>query len=145
MKHLSFFILILLLVIMIGCKTMQPTIGTTTKNDSISVRTEFVHDTTYIEKTREVTKTSDTIRIYDSIVIYKFRDRVKTDTLLRYHSDTTQVVQYVEKPIAPFVRNSCIALWIIIGVAILVLGSWIALKFYTGNFSFGKIFSLLRK
>lgn len=122
MKHLSFFIMILL-VTMVGCKTMQPTVGTTIRNDSISVRTEYVHDTTFIEKLREVIKTPDTIYIHDSIVIYKFRDRVKTDTLVRYHSDTIQIVstEYVEKPIAPFVRNSCIALWCIIAAVVLLL------------------------
>lgn len=137
----------ILLVTMVGCKTMQPTVGTTIRNDSISVRTEYVHDTTFIEKLREVIKTPDTIYIHDSIVIYKFRDRVKTDTLVRYHSDTTQIVntEYIDKPIAPFVRNSCIALWVIIGVAILALVGWIWFGFATGKISWVKILSWIIK
>lgn len=137
----------ILLVTMVGCKTMQPTVGTTIRNDSISVRTEYVHDTTFIEKLREVIKTPDTIYIHDSIVIYKFRDRVKTDTLVRYHSDTTQIVntEYIDKPIAPFVRNSCIALWVIIGVVILALVGWTWFSFATGKISWGKILSWIIK
>ncbi len=146
MKRSSFFILfILLFVTMIGCASTQPTIGTTsnTQNDSIRIRTEYVHDTTIIEKLRLVIQKPDTVYIHDSTVVYKYRDRWRTDTLFRYHSDTIRIVEekLVEKEIAPFVRNSCIALWSVVGVAILALVAWIVWKFATGKLSLASILS----
>ena len=88
----SFFIILFLVinvVLMVGCATQQPIINTTTRNDSIVVHTEYIHDTTMIEKIREIYNAPDTLFIHDSTVIYKYKDRVKTDTLYRYHTDTT--------------------------------------------------------
>jgi multisubunit Na+/H+ antiporter MnhB subunit len=55
------------------------------------------------------------------------------------------VTNEVEKPIAPFVRNSCIALWVIVGVAFLSLVVWIVWKFATGKISWIEIITKLFK
>lgn len=125
MKKISCFILLLLLIVaMIGCRSMQPAIGSTSsRNDSIAIRTEHVHDTTIIEKLRTVIQKPDTLYIHDSIVIYKYRDSRKTDTLYRYHTDTITKIQevIVEKPVgSKFMQRSGIALWIIIGLTVIL-------------------------
>lgn len=148
MRKFLFFILFLLnVVLMVGCVTQQPTTNTSSRNDSIVVRTEYVHDTTLVERIREIYNAPDTLYIHDSTIIYKYRDRVKTDTLYRYHTDTTVIVQekLVEKPIAPFVKNSCIALWCILGVAILALVGWIIWKFATGKFTTAGLLGTIAK
>lgn len=71
-----------------------------------------------------VIQKQDTIYVHDSIVIYKYRDRWRTDTIYRYHSDTITKIQevIVEKPVgSKFMQRSGIALWIVIG-ALVVLG-----------------------
>lgn len=146
----SFFIILFLvvnIVLVVGCVTQQPTTNTSSRNDSIVVRTEYVHDTTLIERIREIYNAPDTLYIHDSTIIYKYRDKVKIDTLYRYHTDTTVIVQekLVEKPIAPFVKNSCIALWSILGVAILALVGWIVWKFATGKFTIAGIVGTIAK
>ena len=146
-KFLLFILFLLNVVLMVGCVTQQPTTNTSSRNDSIVVRTEYVHDTTLVERIREIYNAPDTLYIHDSTIIYKYRDRVKTDTLYRYHTDTTVIVQekLVEKPIAPFVKNSCIALWCILGVAILALVGWIIWKFATGKFTTAGLLGTIAK
>ena len=135
--------LLLLIVAMIGCRSMQPTIGSTSsRNDSIAIRTEYVHDTTIIEKLRTVIQKPDTLYIHDSIVIYKYRDSRKTDTLYRYHTDTITKIKevIVEKPIPKFVRNSAISLWIVIALAIV----WVIIKIAKGKIPIINLLSKLK-
>lgn len=123
-KFFFIMLFIFLLVAIPGCRSMQPAIGSTSsRNDSIAIRTEYVHDTTIIEKLRTVIQKPDTLYIHDSIVIYKYRDRLKTDTLYRYHTDTITKIQevIVEKPVgSKFMQRSGIALWIIIGLTVIL-------------------------
>lgn len=148
MRKFLFFILFLVnVVLMVGCVTQQPTTNTSLRNDSVVIRTEYIHDTTLVERIREIYNAPDTLYIHDSTIIYKYRDKVKIDTLYRYHTDTTVIVQekLVEKPIAPFVKNSCITLWCILGVAILALVGWIIWKFATGKFTTAGLFGAIAK
>lgn len=145
----SFFIILFLVnvVLMVGCVTQKPTTNTSSRNDSVAIRKEYVHDTTLVERIREIYNAPDTLYIHDSTIIYKYRYKVKTDTLYRYHTDTTVIVKekLVEKPIAPFVKNSCIALWSILGVAILAIVGWIVWKFATGKFTIAGIVGTIAK
>lgn len=148
MRKFLFFILFLLnVVLMVGCVTQQPITNTSSRNDSVVIRTEYIHDTTLVERIREIYNAPDTLYIHDSTIIYKYRDKVKIDTLYRYHTDTTVIVQekLVEKPIAPFVKNSCIALWCILGVAILALVGWTIWKFATGKFTTAGLLGAIAK
>lgn len=136
---------------MIGCASSRPIIGESSNHErELSTNQSHVEhtiDSTLIDRLREVITRNDTVFIHDSIYIYKLRDRNVTDTvhdtLYINNTDTIRltITNEVEKPIAPFVRNSCIALWVIIGVAILVLVGWIWFSFATGKISWGKILS----
>ena len=134
---------------MIGCASSRPIIGESSNHEreqsTNQSHVEHTIDSTLIDRLREVITRNDTVFIHDSIYIYKFRDRHVTDTvhdtLYINNTDTIRltVTNEVEKPIAPFVRNSCIALWVIIGVAILALVGWIWFSFATGKFSWANI------
>lgn len=141
---------------MIGCASSRPIIGESSNHESDHRNTrshvENTTDSTIIDRLREVIVRNDTVYIHDSIYIEKWRERqVKDtihDTLYINHTDTIRriITNEVEKPIAPFVRNSCIALWVIVGVAFLSLVVWIVWKFATGKVSFANILSkILRK
>lgn len=134
---------------MIGCASSRPISGEYSNHErehsNNQSHVESTTDSTYIDRLREVITINDTVYIYDSIYIYKWRDRqiadTLHDTLYINNTDTIRmtITNEVEKPIAPFVRNSCIALWVIIGVAILALVGWIVWSFATGKLSWGKL------
>lgn len=147
------FIVILAVFGMVGCATARPTITNTSNHEqehtNLQSHNERLVDSTLIDRLREVIVRNDTVYIHDSIYIFKWRDRYVGDTihdtLYIENTDTiyrpveVKVPIEVEKPIRPFVRNSCIALWGIIGVAILALIIWLVWKFATGKFSWAKI------
>lgn len=134
---------------MIGCASSRPIIGESSNHERDHSNTrshvESTTDSTIIDRLREVIMRNDTVYIHDSIYIEKWRERqVKDtihDTLYINNTDTIRltITNEVEKPIAPFVRNSCIALWVIIGVAILALIGWMWFCFATGKISWAKI------
>lgn len=151
-----FLFIVLTMITMIGCASSRPIIGESSNHEreqsNNKSHVEHTTDSTLIDRLREVITRNDTVFIHDSIYIYKFRDRHVTDTvhdtLYINNTDTIRltITNEVEKPIAPFVRNSCIALWVIIGVAILALIGWIAWNFATGKFSWTSILKwLLRR
>ena len=136
---------------MIGCASSRPIMSESSNHEreqsTNQSHVEHTTDSTLIDRLREVITRNDTVFIHDSIYIYKLRDRYVADTihdtLYINNTDTIRltITNEVEKPIAPFVRNSCIALWVIIGVAILALVGWIWFSFATGKISWGKILS----
>lgn len=145
---------------MVGCATARPTISRSSNHNqehsNSHISKEHVIDSTLIDRLREVIVRNDTVFIHDSIYIFKWRDRQVTDTVhdTLYINNTDTIIDYIEvekpvyidKPISPFVRNSCIALWSIIGVAILALIVWIVWNFATGKVSWtgliAKLFSV---
>jgi hypothetical protein len=139
------------MITMIGCASSRPIMSESSNHErehsNNQSHVEHTTDSTLIDRLREVITRNDTVFIHDSIYIYKFRDRQVTDTvhdtLYINNTDTIRltITNEVEKPIADFVRNSCIALWVIIGVAILALVGWIWFSFATGKISWGKILS----
>lgn len=145
------FFIVLTMITMIGCASSRPIMSESSNHEreqsTNQSHVEHTTDSTLIDRLREVITRNDTVFIHDSIYIYKLRDRHVTDsihdTLYINNTDTIRltVTNEVEKPIAPFVRNSCIALWVIIGVAILALVGWIWFSFATGKMSLGKILS----
>lgn len=142
-------------MVMVGCATPRPTISNTscseTKYSNEKSHVESVIDSTIIDRLREVIYRNDTVYIRDSIYIEKWRDRHVTDTVRdtlyieKIDTITNTVEVEIEKPIAPFVIKSCIALWVIVGVAILAIVAWVWFNFATGKFSWAKILSKLIK
>lgn len=152
----KFFLFIMFLVTSfgwLGCKS-QPTISSSSDHEIEHTNTkshdERMMDSTLIDRLREVIVRNDTVFVRDSIYIFKWRDHhvrdTVRDTLCVSHTDSIRIPVEVEKPIAPFVRNSCITLWVIVGVAILALIGWLVYGFATGKFSWikiaGKLFGL---
>lgn len=145
--------LFIFVVFMIGCATPRPIVDSNTSNHEQEHSTKESHnerviDSTIIDRLREVIVRNDTVYIHDSIYIAKWRDRNATDTIhdTLYINNTDTIIKRVEveKPIAPFVKKSCIALWSIIGVAILALIVWLVWGFATKKFSLIKLIGLIK-
>lgn len=144
---------------MVGCVSARPTITKSSLHNQEHTNThsskEYVMDSTLIDRLREVIVRNDTVYIHDSIYIYKWRDRQLTDTIhdTLYINNTDTIINtievevekpvYIDKPISHFVRNSCIALWSLIGVAILALVGWIVWNFATGKVSWASLIAKL--
>lgn len=147
--------LLIFVVFMIGCATPRPIVDSNTSNHDQEHTTKESHnerviDSTLIDRLREVIVRNDTVYIHDSVYIAKWRDRNVTDTIhdTLYINNTDTIIKRVEveveKPIAPFVKKSCIALWSIIGVAILALIVWLVWGFATKKFSLIKLVGLIK-
>lgn len=156
MRNLLHIVFLFVVLVLVGCASTRPTITNTSSHEqehtNMQSHSETVIDSTLIDRLREVITRNDTVYVKENVYIYKWRDRQVTDTikdtLYINNTDTITIPIAVEKPIAPFVLKSCIALWVILGVAILAVICWIVWNFATGKFSWvniiGKIFSSKR-
>ena len=121
----------MLLLCMIGCKSAAPVIPPTnvSQHDHDSVRTEYVHDSIYVDRWhKEVTK-GDTVFIHDSILHWRDKLVYIHDSIDNSRIDTIYNTVQVEKKGSVFLRNSGIALWVIIALLILAVIVGIVLKF----------------
>lgn len=151
MKRFRYIVFMVTILLAVGCSTIHPTVSSSHSSEHTNQQShnERLVDSTLIDRLREVIVRNDTVYIHDSIYIFKWRDRYVGDTIhdtlyientdTIYQTIEVEVPVEVEKPIRPFVRNSCIVLWAIIGVAILALIIWLLWKFATGKFSWAKI------
>lgn len=149
MRNLLHIVFLFVVLVLVGCASTRPTITNTSSHEqehtNMQSHSETVVDSTLIDRLREVVTRNDTVYVKEYEYIYKWRDRQVTDTvrdtLYINNTDTITIPVEVEKPIAPFVLKSCIALWVIVGVAILALIGWIVWQFATGKFSWVGIIS----
>lgn len=149
MRNLLHIVFLFVVLVLVGCASTRPTITNTSSHEqehtNMQSHSETVVDSTLIDRLREVVTRNDTVYVKEYEYIYKWRDRQVTDTvrdtLYINNTDTITIPVEVEKPTAPFVLKSCIALWVIVGVAILALIGWIVWQFATGKFSWVGIIS----
>ena len=130
-RHCLFFILFSVVIGagMVGCKTTQPVVPVYHNSESSNNRIEYIHDTLYKERWHDRWYKGDTVYIYDSVFLYKWRDKVRHDSVYVYSSDTISAIVEVEKKGSRFLRNSGIALWIIIIAVAIATLIGIILKF----------------
>lgn len=96
-----------------------------------SVRIEYKHDSIYIDRYHHIYTQGDTVYIYDSIWRDRWHTINKHDSIYINNTDTiyqTSTVE-VEKKGSAFLRNSGIALWVLIGIFILTVIIGIILRF----------------
>lgn len=149
MRNLLHIVFLFVVLVLVGCASTRPTTTNTSSHEqehtNMQSHSETVVDSTLIDRLREVITRNDTVYVKENVYIYKWRDRQVTDTirdtLYINNTDTITNTIEVEKPITPFVLKSCIALWVILGVAILALIGWIVWQFATGKFSWVGIIS----
>lgn len=121
-------VLIVLTILCNGCKSQPclpiPSSGT---HDHDSVRTEYVHDSISVDRWHTIYAKGDTVYVRDSIYFYKWRN--KHDSIYINNTDTIYQTVQVEKQGSAFLRNSGIALWVLIGLLVVAAIIGIILKF----------------
>lgn len=122
---------ILVLVILASCKASAPVVPPTnvSQHDSDSVRTEYVQDSIYIDRWHTQYVKGDTVYIHDSIFKDRWHNRDIRDSIYINNTDTIYKTVTVEKKGSAFLRNSGIALWVIIALLIIAVIVGIVLKF----------------
>lgn len=120
----------MILLAFVGCKGAQlPILPNASEKTHDSIRTEYVHDSVYIDRWhREITK-GDTIYIHDSIDRWRNKYVYIHDSIDNSRIDTIYKAVEIEKKGSAFLRNSGIALWVIIGLILLAVIGGIFVKF----------------
>lgn len=124
-----------MLLLMAGCKTVQPVVLTqnreTTKD---SIKTEYKHDSIYIDRWHTQYIKGDTIIIRDSVFVDRWHKMQQHDSIYIHTTDSiphpVEVERIVEvtKESSPFLKRSGIALWIIIALFVVGVVVGIILK-----------------
>ena len=113
---------------MTGCKSQPclpiPSSGT---HDHDSARIEYIHDSISVDRWHTILQKGDTVYVRDSIYFYKWRN--KHDSIYINNTDTIYQQVVVEKKGSAFLRNSGIALWVLIGLLVVAAIIGIILKF----------------
>lgn len=115
-----------LLLAVSGCKTPAPSLPTNTHNRD-SVRIEYKHDSIWNDRWHTIYTKGDTVYIHDSICIDRWH--TKRDTISKTRTDTIYQQIQVEKKGSAFLRNSGIALWILIALFVVSVIIGIIIKF----------------
>lgn len=132
MRRFFHVILFIILCITPACRTIYPTAGGTHERDSTSGHIETRHDSIYIDRWHVINISGDTVYRYDSIYVDRYHTIYEKDSIEVLLRDTIyQEPEIIEKPISRgnrFLINSGIALWILVGILIIVVGVVIILK-----------------
>lgn len=121
-----------ILLAFVGCRAQRTTtLPEPNAHNRDSVRIEYRHDSIYTDRWHTQYVKGDTVYIHDSI----WRDRfLKIHDTLRINNTDT-IYQPVEVPVvqevdrSPFLRNSGIALWVIVALLLLSVIAGIVIKF----------------
>lgn len=112
---------------MIGCKCPCAAIPSGGSHNSDSARIEYIHDSISVDRWHTILQKGDTVYVRDSIWFYKWRN--KHDSIYINNTDTIYQQVVVEKKGSAFLRNSGIALWVLIGLLVVAAIVGIILKF----------------
>lgn len=124
-------LVVILFLLVVGCKAVVPVVSTTAEHNRDSMRIEYKHDSIYIDRWHHIYTQGDTVYIYDSIWRDRWHTINKHDSIYINSTDTiyqTSTIE-VEKKGSAFLRNSGIALWVLIGIFILTVIIGIILRF----------------
>lgn len=109
-----------------GCKSPVPTIPTNTHNRD-SVRIEYKHDSIWNDRWHTIYTKGDTVYVHDSVSVDRWH--ITHDTIANNTTDTIYQQVYVEKKGNTFLRNSGIALWVLIALFVAGIIVGIIIKF----------------
>lgn len=116
----------MILLAFVGCKSPQlPTLPSSPERSRDSIRTEYVHDSVYIDRWHREIQKGDTVYVHDSIDRWRNKYVYIHDSIDNSRTDTV----VVEKSGSAFLRNSGIALWVLIAILVVAVIIGIVLKF----------------
>lgn len=118
---------------MTGCKTPCPCAalpsGGTHDHTGDSTHIEYVHDSITVDRWHKEYVKGDTTYIHDSIFKDRWHNRYIHDSIYINNTDTIYNTVTVTQQGNMFLRNSGIALWVLIGLLVVAAIIGIILKF----------------
>ena len=112
---------------MVGCKCPCAAVPSGGSHNSDSVRTEYIRDSITIDRWHKEYIKGDTVYKVDSV--WRDRWRYKRDSIYINSTDTIYTTVTVTEKGNMFLRNSGIALWVLIGLLVVAAIIGIILKF----------------
>lgn len=94
-----------------------------------SVRTEYKHDSIYIDRWHTIQTVGDTTYIRDSVFVDRWHKLQLHDSIYISQTDTIYKTVEIEKSGSVFLRNSGIALWVIISLLVVGVAVGLIIKF----------------
>lgn len=120
----------MILLAFIGCKTTAPVVpGDMHDHNRDSVRTEYIHDSIFQDRWHTERIKGDTVFIHDSVRIDKWHRLIVRDSVYINNTDTIINTVTIEKQGSAFLRNSGIALWVLIVLFVIAVIIGIVIKF----------------
>lgn len=117
-------------ICLLSCSTMRFQPHTDTYSESVRVDTTYVLDSVYIDRIRTIKEKADTVYVNDVKTEYKYRyrDRVKIDTLVLTKTEVVTEVKEVEKELTWWQNFRLKGFWVLAGlVALFVI--WKIVRF----------------
>lgn len=112
---------------MVGCAHTKVVVAPQTHSDHRdSVRTEYKHDSIYVDRWHNIITKGDTVRIHDSIYVEKWRVRELHDSVRIEVRDSIPYPVEVQVPVAyksGYTKFTSWFFWIVLIIAI-CLGVW---------------------
>ena len=125
----------MLVLAMVGCRSLPQQVVLPNSSNRDSVRIEFVHDSVYVYKHdsifRDRWRSGDTVYVTVEKWQTRWRDKYNEihDSVYINQTDTIYQTVTVVQPVNTFLRNSGIALWVIITLAVLAVVAGLFIKF----------------
>lgn len=123
-------VMVAILFCFLSCQSAKPVVVPSVHNQQHdSVRTEYKHDSIYIDRWHTIQTVGDTTYIRDSVYIDRWHKIQLHDSIYFNQTDTIYQTVQVQAPQSVFLRNSGIALWVILALMVLAVVVGIILKF----------------
>lgn len=138
--HATVAIIIVTLLLVLGlfcssCRSLPQQVVLPNSSNRDSVRIEFVHDSVYVYKHdsifRDRWRSGDTVYVTVEKWQTRWRDKYNEihDSVYINQTDTIYQTVTVVQPVNTFLKNSGIALWVIIALAVLAIVAGLFIKF----------------
>lgn len=115
-------VFLLALLAFVGCEGTAPLVmGSTHLQTRDSVRTEYKHDSIYIDRIHKEYIKGDTIRIHDSIYVAQFKEIEVHDSIYFHKTDSIPYPVEVEKLVpykSGYTRFTSWFFWIVVIIAV---------------------------
>lgn len=116
----------LLITLLCGCKTVKYVPVETVRTDSVYVD-RFMRDSVYLKDSVFVNRwvVGDTVFVDKVVTRYKYKDRLRHDTVAVVRADSVQVPVPVEKPLGWWQQARLKLFWPLVAVVVvLVVAVW---------------------
>lgn len=134
MKKICTYIVIAIIVCLASCRVHYQLPISSSDNRRDSERTEYIHDSIYIDRVRMIYIGGDTVYIRDSVNTIRTQKQTIHDSI--YINLTDTIYQPTEASNSNtlsrgtvFLRNSGIALWVILSILFLCVAVGLIFKF----------------